>query len=248
MSPGSCASADAPQRQRGSAAAPRTFSDTRGRGAGRGAPLRRRSSPTRSQSLAWTMRTRRISPGVRLALATGTRCRRSPAPARRGGPSSRARAPRSAPRRAPRARARRGRGSSRARCGAAAPSACARGWPTTSAGTLPSSAVRRARLLVGVAEDDRVLEARPRRRTRTARRTRPAVSPGWPTMKAVRNVRPGTFARRRSTTRRCRSLPCPRRMRLSIASAACCSGMSTYGTTRGWLARSSTSASSIVSG
>ena len=39
--------------------------------------------------------------------------------------------------------------------------------------------------------------------------------------------------RRRSTTRLCRSFPWPRRMRSSIASAACWSGMSTYGTTRG---------------
>ena len=34
----------------------------------------------------------------------------------------------------------------------------------------------------------------------------------------------------------------------SIASAACCSGMSTYGTTRGWLASSSIERVVIVSG
>jgi hypothetical protein len=67
-------------------------------------------------------------------------------------------------------------------------------------------------------------------------------------MKAVRNTTPGTRVRTVSTTRRSRAPPWPRFMRRSIASLACWSGMSTYFTTLGCVAITSTSSSVRVSG
>ena len=154
------------------------------------------------------------------------------------------------PRRAPRARGRRARVLLSARSCAAASSACGSGRSRSSRGHLVVEREALGALLVGVAEHADALELAPTSTKSQSSSNSASVSPGWPTMNAVRNVEVGDASSRMPLDDALSGgrLPWPRRMRLSIASDACCSGMSTYGTTRGWLASSSMSASSIVSG
>ena len=75
-----------------------------------------------------------------------------------------------------------------------------------------------------------------------------SVSPGWPTMKVVRSAMSGMRVRSLVSSSCVRSALVWRRMRESIWSLACCSGMSMYFTTFGRRAIASTMASVKVLG